>query len=76
MNEGYLRDKLPFFDNLEPRMKELEKANVWKIVERETVANYCRMHDDVWNGVRFVLQLNKNKNDALQRLQASPSNNE
>ena len=75
MNEGYLRDKLPFFDNLEPRMKELEKANVWKIVERETVANYCRMHDDVWNGVRFVLQLNKNKNDALQRLQASPNNN-
>ena len=71
MNEGYLRDKLPFFDNLEPRMKELEEANVWKIVERETVPNYGSIHNNKWNGVRFVLQLDENKNDALKRLSSN-----
>lgn len=68
MSEKYLREKLPYFDNLESRMRELEEAGVWRIAEREVFDNYMTMHDDQWKGVRFVLQMNEDKTDALARL--------
>ena len=71
MNQGYLNDKLPYFDNLESRMKELEEAGVWKIAEREVIDEYMRMHGNEWKGVRFVLKLDDNKNDALGKLKAA-----
>ena len=72
MSEAYWKDKLPsFILNLENRMKDMEEAGVWRIVERGSVPDYYTLHGENQQGALFVLQLNNNKNEALHNLSKS-----
>ena len=64
MNEGYLNFK--YFENVEPHMKELEAAQVWTILERETCPNY-RLGSE---GMCYVLQMREGKNYVIEKIQA------
>ena len=65
MCERYFRENPEYAGNIEPRMRELQEAGVWTRIRRELFPRYHGEYD----GIEFVLQLNDDKNKALQTLE-------
>ena len=66
MKAGYIGSNIEYFENIEPHMKELEEARVWKVLEKETFPNYRMGLDGLW----YVLQVEEGKNDVIEKTHA------
>ena len=65
IGEGYFVKHPEYAGNIEPCMRELQEAGVWTRIRRELFPRYHGEYD----GIEFVLQLNDDKNKALQTLE-------